>query len=911
MLKISSLHSKVWQEQKNKFLKRGMSFCETYVSILTRLRYAVILVWLALGVLSCFFVLRFIASTTLTFDPPPGTPAAAAEDALAASFPQIASGCQLSAYIQSSSNLSLVRATVKNLTSVYLERLTKRFADKITISSYFQLMDLDMPTMASTLINARKTSMVIPIILQDHETSQRAQDSSVEIEDVLRTTAKDTAVEADVQVSVVGFPLFVHSIVTSISDEMSIMDAVVLPLAMLVLALSVQSLRLIFIPIFAVALTLSTSFGVMYIVARNTAVSSVTPSLMMSLCIAMSIDYSLFVLARFVEELDQGIRGPEVVLRVLRTSGKTVLVSGVTLMISFLGLLTFPLELLRSFGLGCGVTIGMALLISLTFSPSVLLCFPKFFEKANQEHPIQFLLNICSRKHRKGADDAVASALTSPTPAVRAASGGTFSPNTRSPAQLFPPENDHLFCTNTRESSVAQRTSQLAPPGAEGDEEDARQSMIQKLRSSAVLLRASLVENASRAREQEDPSQSIFINLKHILVCPWNFCVLLAVALVVTPAAMQCFKLQTTDSFFGYLPRGSTPAKNYRDMATDFGFGFTLPFRFVFTNGGIPGSPTVYTETFFNTAREFLLRLVNDTRISPRVRLDAFQGLPSVAGRWFSFSDVKACLDLSPDCIHDIVALTSLVSNDSHAMLVYATISVEPLSPQGRAVYHQFLLNVDEFAATAKERANIQIFISGDGPGSMDAVDRIYELFPRIAGLTATVIFVLVGFSFRSVVVPLRSIVSVALTEALVFGVAVAVYQTPGVLEWTGWSHVQTEDGISWSAPVVAFTVIVGIALDYDIFLITRVVEIMQDTAIPTTSAILLALCSTAKIITAAGVVMAVAFFGLLMSGIPILNLMGFLLVVAVLFDTFVVRALVVPSMMSLFGRWNWWPRSV
>jgi len=106
---------------------------------------------------------------------------------------------------------------------------------------------------------------------------------------------------------------------------------------------------------------------------------------------------------------------------------------------------------------------------------------------------------------------------------------------------------------------------------------------------------------------------------------------------------------------------------------------------------------------------------------------------------------------------------------------------------------------------------------------------------------------------------------------------------------------------------VVAFFIITGIGLDYDIFVLIRVTEFRGKGYDPQHS-IQEGLVSTGGIITAAGVVMAFAFSGMLFSALEEGSMFGFMLVIAVLYDTFIARSIVVPAGMSLLGYWNWWP---
>ena len=102
----------------------------------------------------------------------------------------------------------------------------------------------------------------------------------------------------------------------------------------------------------------------------------------------------------------------------------------------------------------------------------------------------------------------------------------------------------------------------------------------------------------------------------------------------------------------------------------------------------------------------------------------------------------------------------------------------------------------------------------------------------------------------------------------------------------------------------------VGIALDYDLFLVGRIIE-SRELGINNRDSIIEGVTATGTIITAAGVIQGLSFLGLLLSNIEIVNQMAFYLLFAVVFDTFVVRTLVVPSVMGWLGETNWLPRKM
>ena len=204
-------------------------------------------------------------------------------------------------------------------------------------------------------------------------------------------------------------------------------------------------------------------------------------------------------------------------------------------------------------------------------------------------------------------------------------------------------------------------------------------------------------------------------------------------------------------------------------------------------------------------------------------------------------------------------------------------------------------------------RSTSRIALALGAANVLDAEAAVMATLPLMAGVTLGVVFILVTAAFRSLVVPLRAVLSISLTLAWVYGFLVAVYQH-GLLAWTGIPAFQpAPQGLSWMTPVLSFAVMVGLGLDYDVFLLTRIYE-ERTNGTGDRASIVRGLVHSGNIITAAGCIMAIAFTGLLINATPALNQLAAALVASVLLDTFVVRTLL-PSVMGLLGSWNWWPR--
>jgi hypothetical protein len=211
---------------------------------------------------------------------------------------------------------------------------------------------------------------------------------------------------------------------------------------------------------------------------------------------------------------------------------------------------------------------------------------------------------------------------------------------------------------------------------------------------------------------------------------------------------------------------------------------------------------------------------------------------------------------------------------------------------------------IDDYAAMP-QYANYSVEMTGGAVDSYDAVAEVHQLFPSMIGGTCAAVFIIVGALFRSLFVPIRLLLTIAIPICWIYGLSVIVFQI-GTFDAI-FTTLKDYNSIYWLIPVMCFSILVGLGLDYDIFLFSRVVEYRklgyQDRA-----AITKGIYRTGGIITAAGVIMFIAFAGLMLSQEMVLNQYGFMLSFAVLVDTFIVRTLLVPAIMQLAGPVNWWP---
>jgi RND superfamily putative drug exporter len=226
------------------------------------------------------------------------------------------------------------------------------------------------------------------------------------------------------------------------------------------------------------------------------------------------------------------------------------------------------------------------------------------------------------------------------------------------------------------------------------------------------------------------------------------------------------------------------------------------------------------------------------------------------------------------------------------------TTAAEPFSSESQEL-------LDRLRAVSEPTGTTALF-TGAEQSNRDGVDSIVKLLPLLLTLIAVVMFLLLFLLSGSVIVPLKALLLNVLSLTATFGTLVWIFQE-GHLAGLGTTVVGT---LVATMPVLMFCVAFGLSMDYEVFLIARIREfwLASDRSNDAnTQAVALGLAGTGRIVTAAALVMAITFAGLMASQVSFLRIFGFGLAVAVLMDAVVIRSILLPVLMVLLGRWNWW----
>jgi putative drug exporter of the RND superfamily len=192
--------------------------------------------------------------------------------------------------------------------------------------------------------------------------------------------------------------------------------------------------------------------------------------------------------------------------------------------------------------------------------------------------------------------------------------------------------------------------------------------------------------------------------------------------------------------------------------------------------------------------------------------------------------------------------------------------------------------------------------------GGTPAVDRefihaVYGNFPYVLAFVVILTLILLARAFRSIVLPIKAALLNLISLAAAFGIIVFVFQMGhGSSLWS----IDATGAITAWIPLMVFAFLFGLSMDYEVFMLTRMREAYDETG-STEQAIELGLARTGKLVTSAALILMFAF--LVLSSSPGFEIKEFAIGLAagIIFDATVIRALLVPALMRLLGRANWW----
>jgi putative drug exporter of the RND superfamily len=196
-----------------------------------------------------------------------------------------------------------------------------------------------------------------------------------------------------------------------------------------------------------------------------------------------------------------------------------------------------------------------------------------------------------------------------------------------------------------------------------------------------------------------------------------------------------------------------------------------------------------------------------------------------------------------------------------------------------------------------------RVQVAGSIATVVDTVDTVVARLPLALVIVAVTTLLLLFFMTGSVVVPIKAVLLNLLSLSATFGALVWVFQEGHLAGWLG---VTATGRIDVYTPILMFCVAFGLSMDYEVFLLARIKE-CYDLGDDNAGAIVEGLGRTGRLITAAAALLTIVFGAIATSGVALARMFGLGLALAVLVDAFVIRSTLMPALMGLAGRANWW----
>jgi RND superfamily putative drug exporter len=250
--------------------------------------------------------------------------------------------------------------------------------------------------------------------------------------------------------------------------------------------------------------------------------------------------------------------------------------------------------------------------------------------------------------------------------------------------------------------------------------------------------------------------------------------------------------------------------------------------------------------------------------------------------------------------LKDVVTVTPATYNKAGDT---AMITVIPGSKPSSATTEDLVHGIRDAGAGIKADTGAQVLVTGTTAMNIDVSQKLNDALIPYLALVVGLAFLLLIVVFRSILVPLKAALGFLLSVTAALGAVVAVFQWGWL---SGLMGVEETGPVMSMMPIFMVGVVFGLAMDYEVFLVTRMREAYVHGDNPG-QAIVTGFRHGARVVTAAAIIMIAVFSGFIGSSESMIKMIGFGLAIAVFFDAFVVRMALVPAVLALLGRKAWW----
>ncbi|WJY73784.1 MMPL family transporter [Corynebacterium auriscanis] len=596
--------------------------------------------------------------------------------------------------------------------------------------------------------------------------------------------------------------------------------------------------------------------------------NSMTPTLGVMIGLAVGIDYALFIMSRYRDELKRGRSKPDAIGLATGTAGSAVVFAGLTVVIALLGLRLAGIPFLAYMGYSAAAFVFIAVLVALTLLPALVGIF-------------------AGRLFKKDAARAGV-ALADSGNAERGGDGATGG-------------------TEVAESAGAARRAG-ATDGAEAPHR------ARTVESTGAARRAGAPDSA----EREGLSMK-WVKLVHRVPGLMLALVMACLAALTTPAMDLQLSLPS-DSTSNV---DSTQRKAAELTAEGFGAGRNAPFLVLVNATNVNENAEALKPYVQAQLQQGAQGQQSQQRSGGQGQQDAQRGAQGQGqDRQQSSEDQGKSHNNRLQAARSaafIYAVSELSNNADvkHAQLVGqspdGTTAQILVTPNGGPIDErtvQLIHGLRSQQTLIEAATGADMGITGFTPIQQDVTDKLEDAMPIYLGLVVGLALLLLLMVFRSLLVPIMAAAGFLLSVGAAFGVTVLVWQK-GL-----WGLWDSPGPLISFMPIFLIGVTFGLAMDYQVFIVSRMRERFihesKRTAhnspyTPTEDSVIFGFGLGARVVTAAALIMIGVFASFVFQPLPFIQIFGFALGAGVLFDAFFIRMTAIPALMILHGRWTWY----
>ncbi|AIC95762.1 MMPL family transporter [Shouchella lehensis] len=250
--------------------------------------------------------------------------------------------------------------------------------------------------------------------------------------------------------------------------------------------------------------------------------------------------------------------------------------------------------------------------------------------------------------------------------------------------------------------------------------------------------------------------------------------------------------------------------------------------------------------------------------------------------------------------INGVNTVDGPIPNESQDFFLF---NVTPVTGPDDQKTKDVVNDIRDYAKDVENENNIKLMVTGDTAMNIDISDKLFEALPIFGGLIILLAYVILVAVFRSLVIPLKAVLGFVLSISATLGFMVFVIQDGNLIELFGFP---SSGPILAFLPVVTIGILFGLAMDYELFLVSKMREVYSETD-NAKEAVLQGVKDSGKVVVAAALIMMTVFFAFMATPDSMIKSVGMALAFGVLFDAFIVRLTIVPAVMTLLGKHAWY----